>query len=146
MADLERMYIDGEWMLAEGGATFDVKNPADASVVARVANGGTPEIQRAVTAAHAAFREWSGLAAKDRGSILLKIQELMQERRDELARLVTLENGKPFEEAKKEVQFRSATSAGSPRRRGGWAASGFPRRNLASGTGCCARPSVPSPR
>ena len=39
MADLERMYIDGEWILAEGGATFEVKNPADASVVARVANG-----------------------------------------------------------------------------------------------------------
>ncbi|MGH7303581.1 MAG: aldehyde dehydrogenase family protein, partial [Candidatus Rokuibacteriota bacterium] len=105
MADLERMYIDGEWILAEGGATFDVKNPADGSVVARVTNGAAPEIQRAVTAAHAAFREWSVLAAKDRGSILLKVQELMLERRDELARLVTLENGKPFEEAKKEVQF-----------------------------------------
>src|SRR5262247_3438427 len=105
MADLERMYVDGEWILAEGGATFEVKNPADSSVVARVANGAAPEIQRAVTAAHAAFREWSVLAPKDRGSILLKVQELMQERRDELARLVTLENGKPFEEAKKEVQF-----------------------------------------
>src|SRR5947199_828737 len=105
MADLERMYVDGEWILAEGDATFDVKNPADGTVVARVANGAAPEIQRAVTAAHAAFREWSALAPKDRGSILLKIQELMQERRDELARLVTLENGKPFEEAKKEVQF-----------------------------------------
>ena len=105
MADLERMYIDGEWILAEGGATFDVKNPADGSVVARVANGAAPEIQRAVNAAHAAFREWSVLPPKDRGSLLLKVQELMQERRDELARLVTLENGKPYEEAKKEVQF-----------------------------------------
>ena len=105
MADLERMYIDGEWMLADGGATFDVKNPADGSIVAKVVNGAGPDIQRAVGAAHAAFREWSVLAPKDRGSILLRIQELMQERRDELARLVTLENGKPFEEAKKEVQF-----------------------------------------
>ncbi len=101
----ERMYIDGEWVAAEGGATFDVINPADQSVVARVANGAGPEIQRAVQAAHKAFREWSVLAPKDRGQILLGIQELMQERRDELARLVTLENGKPFEEAKKEVQF-----------------------------------------
>ena len=105
MADVERMYIDGEWVLAEGGATFDVTNPADRTVVARVANGAGPEIQRAVTAAHAAFRAWSVLAPKDRGRILLKIQELMQDRRDELARLVTLENGKPYEEAKKEVQF-----------------------------------------
>jgi succinate-semialdehyde dehydrogenase/glutarate-semialdehyde dehydrogenase len=105
MADVERMYINGEWVLADGEATFDVKNPADGSVVAKVANGAGPEIQRAVAAAHGAFREWSQLAPKDRGRILLKIQELMEERRDELARLVTLENGKPYEEAKKEVQF-----------------------------------------
>jgi succinate-semialdehyde dehydrogenase/glutarate-semialdehyde dehydrogenase len=103
--DLERMYIDGEWVAAEGGGTFDVINPADKSVVARVANGAAPEIERAVQAAHAAFREWSVLAPKDRGQLLLAIQELMEERRDELARLVTLENGKPYEEAKKEVQF-----------------------------------------
>ena len=106
MADeIERMYIDGEWVGAQGGATFDVINPADQSVVASVANGGVPEIHRAVDAAQAAFREWSVIPPKDRGRILLGIQALMEERRDELARLVTLENGKPFEEAKKEVQF-----------------------------------------
>src|SRR5256712_8215973 len=99
------MYINGEWVFAEGGATFDVINPADQSTVASIANGAKPEIERAVQAANAAFREWSALAPKDRGRILLGIQELMEERRDELARLVTLENGKPFEEAKKEVQF-----------------------------------------
>src|SRR2546422_923683 len=103
--DVKRMYINGEWILAEGGATFDIVNPADQSVVATVTNGAAPEIQRAVAAAHAAFREWSLLAPKDRGRFLLGVQELMQERRDELARLVTLENGKPFEEARKEVQF-----------------------------------------
>ena len=105
MADVERMYINGEWVLAEGGATFDVVNPADRTVVARVTNGAVPDVERAVGAAHAAFREWSGLAPKDRGRFLMKIQELMEDRRDDLARLVTLENGKPFEEAKKEVQF-----------------------------------------
>src|SRR5437773_9285731 len=99
------MYINGEWVFAEGGATFDVINPADQSTVASIANGAKPEIERAMQAANAAFREWSALAPKDRGRILLGIQELMEERRDELARLVTLENGKPFEEAKKEVQF-----------------------------------------
>jgi succinate-semialdehyde dehydrogenase/glutarate-semialdehyde dehydrogenase len=104
-ADVKQMYIDGEWVSAEGGAAFDVINPADRSVVARVANGAVVEIRRAVQAAHTAFREWSGLAPKDRGRVLLDIQARMQERRDELARLVTLENGKPFEEARKEVQF-----------------------------------------
>jgi len=105
MTDAKPMYINGEWVFAEGGATFDVINPADQSTVAAVTNGAAPEIQRAVHAAHAAFREWSILAPKDRGRILLTIQELMEKRRDELARLVTLENGKPYEEAKKEVQF-----------------------------------------
>jgi succinate-semialdehyde dehydrogenase/glutarate-semialdehyde dehydrogenase len=103
--DTKQMYIDGEWVSAESGATFDVINPADQSVVARVANGAAPEIHRAVRAAHAAFRDWSGLAPKDRGRILVTIQDLMEKRRDELARLVTLENGKPFEEACREVQF-----------------------------------------
>src|SRR2546422_9747829 len=97
MADIERMYINGEWVLAEGGATFDVTNPADRSVVAKVANGAGPEIQRAVATAHAAFREWSLLAPKDRGSILLKIQELMQERRDEPGRLGAPQDRKPPE-------------------------------------------------
>jgi succinate-semialdehyde dehydrogenase / glutarate-semialdehyde dehydrogenase len=105
MADVERMYINGEWTLAAGEATFDVVNPADRSVIARVTNGAVPDVERAVAAAHAAFREWSVLAPKDRGRYLIKIQELMEERRDDLARLVTLENGKPFDEAKKEVQF-----------------------------------------
>ena len=106
MADgIKPMFINGKWVLAEGAATFDVRNPADQSVVAAVANGAVPEIEQAAAAAAAAFPEWSALAPKDRGRYLLAIQDLMEERRDELARLVTLENGKPFEEAKKEVQF-----------------------------------------
>src|SRR2546427_9420175 len=93
MADGERMYINGEWVLADGGATFDVTNPADGTVVARIANGAGPEIQRAVTAAHAAFGGGPPLPAKDGGSILLRIRPFSQERLDGLARLVTLENG-----------------------------------------------------
>jgi len=103
--DIKRMYINGKWIMAKEGATFDVVNPADQSVVATVANGGPPETSRAVEGAHAAFKEWSILAPKDRDRILMAIQTLMEERKDELARLVTLENGKPFEEARKEVQF-----------------------------------------
>ena len=103
--NVRNMYIDGKWVLAEGGATFDVVNPADQSVVASVANGATPEILRAEEATEAAFKEWSLLAPKERGRFLLAIQELMEEPRDEPARLITLENGKPFEEAQKEGQF-----------------------------------------
>src|SRR2546425_10975792 len=98
MADVERMYINGEWTYAEGGATFDVVNPADRTVVARVTNGAVPEVQRAVTAAHAAFREWSLLAPKDRGRFLLRIQELMEERRGGRGRLLEPRERKPFRE------------------------------------------------
>src|SRR2546428_12030815 len=102
MTDAKPMFINGEWVLAEGGATFDVINPADQSTVASVANGAAPEIERAVQAAHAAFREWSLLAPKDRGRILLAIQELMEERRGGRAPARTPGDGKPHEEAGKE--------------------------------------------
>src|SRR5207237_9798917 len=104
MADVERMYIDGEWTLAEGGATFDVVSPADSTVVARVTNGAVPDVQRAVRAAHRAFTDWSVLAPTDRGRFLLGIQTLMEERRDELARLMTLATCNPSAPAKTEVQ------------------------------------------
>src|SRR5206468_2700060 len=91
-----RMYIDGKWVHARGGATFDVVNPADSSVVATVSDAGPSEAQRAVEAAHGAFREWSARPARERAQVLLNIQSLMEERRDVLARLITTENGKPF--------------------------------------------------
>src|SRR5215510_7322317 len=103
--NVKRMYIDGEWVLAETGATFPVVNPADRSIVARVTNAGAPESERAVQAAHGAFSEWSQLAPKDRARFLLNIQERMSANVDRLARLVTLENGKRLEEARKEVEF-----------------------------------------
>jgi len=104
-SDTARMYIDGKWVHARGGATFDVVNPADSSVVATVSDAGPSEAQRAVEAAHGAFREWSARPARERAQVLLNIQSLMEERRDVLARLITTENGKPLEEARKEVQF-----------------------------------------
>ena len=67
-SDTARMYIDGKWVHARGGATFDVVNPADSSVVATVSDAGPSEAQRAVEAAHGAFREWSARPARERGS------------------------------------------------------------------------------
>src|SRR6266571_2764054 len=78
---------------------------SDTAVVATVSDAGPSEAQRAVEAAHGAFREWSARPARERAQVLLNIQSLMEERRDVLARLITTENGKPFEEARKEVQF-----------------------------------------
>ena len=104
-SEIARMYIDGKWVHARGGATFDVVNPADSSVVATVSDAGPSEALCAAEAAHGAFREWSARPARERAQVLLTIQALMEEHRDVLARLITTENGKPLEEARKEVQF-----------------------------------------
>src|SRR5213593_4624743 len=111
MTDAKPMFINGEWVLAEGGATFDVINPADQSTVASVANGAAPEIERAVQAAHAAFREWSLLAPKDRGRILLAIQELMEERRTSSPGSSRWRTASPTRRRRRRCSSRSATSA-----------------------------------
>lgn len=104
-SSVSRMYINGQWIEAEGGAAFDVVNPATSEVVAMVSNGGVPETRKAVEAAHAAFEKWAAMPPKERGKTLFRIQEGMERQRDEIAKLVVQENGKPFEEAKKEVAF-----------------------------------------
>ncbi len=100
-----KLYIDGQWVGAKSGRTFDVVNPATRGVIASLPDGGPDEARAAVDAAAVAFGRWSKLTGIERGRILGKTYQLMLERRDDLARLVTQENGKPFEEARKEVTF-----------------------------------------
>jgi succinate-semialdehyde dehydrogenase/glutarate-semialdehyde dehydrogenase len=104
-AERHPMYIDGQWLEAEGGRTFEVRDPATGDLVAQVADGGLAETRRAIAAAAHAFPAWAGTPPKERGEILRRVQALMQARRDDIARLVVRENGKPFEEAKGEVGF-----------------------------------------
>ncbi|MBI4391860.1 MAG: NAD-dependent succinate-semialdehyde dehydrogenase [candidate division NC10 bacterium] len=99
------MYIEGEWVDADGGRSFAVRDPATGEHVADVADGRAGETRRAIEAARRAFPGWAATPAKQRGEVLRKIQSLLQERLDEIARLVVLENGKPFAEAKGEVGF-----------------------------------------
>jgi len=104
-AERYQMYIDGQWVDADGGRTFEVRNPADQTVAGIIPDAGPAETRRAIEAADRAFKTWSRTPAKDRGVILKRIMDLMAQRRDEIARLVVLENGKPYEEAKGEVGF-----------------------------------------
>ena len=100
-----KMYIDGAWEEAAGGKTFDVRNPANGEVVGMIPDAGVAETRRAIEAADRAFPKWARTPAKERGEILRRTQNLMAEQRDEIAKLVVLENGKPYEEAKGEVGF-----------------------------------------
>jgi len=105
MAEHHRMFVDGEWIEAAGGGTFAVSDPATGEVVGHVADGGPAEAARAVQAAHRAFRDWAAMPARERAPILHRIQSLMETHREDLARLVTRENGKPLDEARREVAF-----------------------------------------
>jgi succinate-semialdehyde dehydrogenase/glutarate-semialdehyde dehydrogenase len=99
------MYIDGAWEDAAERKTFDVRNPASGEVVGIIPDAGVADTRRAIEAADRAFPKWSRTPAKERGEILRRTQNLMAEQRDEIAKLVVLENGKPYEEAKGEVGF-----------------------------------------
>ncbi len=95
--------IDGLWI--EGDATFAVTNPADGETIAEVAELGAAETRIAIEAAHRAFPGWAARTAKERGAILRRWSDLMLAHADDLARLMTAEQGKPLAESKGEVAY-----------------------------------------
>jgi succinate-semialdehyde dehydrogenase/glutarate-semialdehyde dehydrogenase len=99
-------FIDGLWI--EGDETFEVLNPADGTVIARVADLGAGETRVAIEAAHRAFPTWAAKTAKERGAILRKWSDLMLAHTEDLARLMTAEQGKPLAESRGEVAYGAA--------------------------------------
>lgn len=100
----KRLYINGIWS-GDDLRKIKVKNPATGELVGTVPNGGKKETRAAIDAAYTAFPEWSKLTAYDRAGYLEKLYDLMIESSDKLATLMTLEMGKPLNEAKGEVQY-----------------------------------------
>jgi succinate-semialdehyde dehydrogenase/glutarate-semialdehyde dehydrogenase len=99
------LFIGGEWVRAEADATFDVHNPAHGRVVAHVADASPADGVRALDAAVAAQRSWAATAPRERGELLRRAYELLVERTDEFAELITLEMGKTLAEARGEVAY-----------------------------------------
>jgi phenylacetaldehyde dehydrogenase len=96
-----QMFIDGQWVDAASGKTFDTPNPATGETLAKVAEGDAEDINRAVRAARAAFDgPWGRMTPSERGRIIWRIGDLILEHVDELAQLESLDNGKPFVVAK----------------------------------------------
>jgi len=98
------LFIGGEWVPAKSGATFETVHPATGELLARVAEAGDADVDAAVAAARRAFDDgatggWVRMDAADRAVILWRIADLMEARKDELARLEVLDNGKPLREA-----------------------------------------------
>jgi acyl-CoA reductase-like NAD-dependent aldehyde dehydrogenase len=102
VAELVRNYIGGRWV--ETGATFDTINPATEAVIAPAAKAGAADVDAAVKAAKAAYREWRLVPAPRRGEILYQVAMVLQERKEPIARLMTQEMGKVLSEARGDVQ------------------------------------------
>ncbi len=101
----DRAYSGGRWIAADSGDTFAVSNPADGAEIARVPELGAAETRRAVAAAEAALPAWRARTAKERGAILRRWHELILEHTEDLARLMTAEQGKPLAESRGEVAY-----------------------------------------
>ena len=98
-------YINGQWCDADSGATVAVVNPATGDTIRTVPVMGAAETRRAITAANDALPQWREKLAKERADILRRWYELMMENQEELAVIMTSEQGKPLPEARLEIQF-----------------------------------------
>jgi succinate-semialdehyde dehydrogenase / glutarate-semialdehyde dehydrogenase len=98
-------YINGEWVGADSGATVEVRNPATGAVLGTVPKMGAAETRRAIEAAAKAMPAWAKKTAKERALILRRWHDLMLENQDDLAKLMTAEQGKPLAESKGEIAY-----------------------------------------
>ncbi|MBV9344287.1 MAG: NAD-dependent succinate-semialdehyde dehydrogenase [Gammaproteobacteria bacterium] len=100
-----RAFIGGAWVEADGGATHPVVNPASRESLGTVPDMGAAEARRAIEAAAAAFPAWSARTAKDRAAVLRRWYELLMAHQEDLATLMTAEQGKPLAEARGEISY-----------------------------------------
>lgn len=96
-------YINGEWIESQSGDFEEVFNPANGDLIARVPLATRKELDQAAEAANAAYKTWSQVSVPNRGKYLFKLQNILVDHQEELAHLVTLENGKTLEDARGEV-------------------------------------------
>src|SRR5688572_20142764 len=98
------LFIDGEWLGAQGRSTQPVVNPATEEVLGQLPHASAADLDRALAAAQRAWGEWRALLPVQRGKILRKAADLMRTRGEEIARIATLEMGKSIHETRVELQ------------------------------------------
>jgi succinate-semialdehyde dehydrogenase / glutarate-semialdehyde dehydrogenase len=101
----QQCYVDGQWLDARSGGTRPVTNPASGTVLGTVPDMGADETRAAIEAAAAAFPAWAARTAKDRATLLRRWHDLMLANAEDLAALMTAEQGKPLAEAKGEIAY-----------------------------------------
>src|SRR3989441_9525714 len=93
-----KLLINGRWVDSVSGKTFPTTNPSTCEVITQVAESDAPDVDKAVTAARAAFDKgpWRKMSAAQRGNLMNKLADLIEKHADELAQLESLDNGKPY--------------------------------------------------
>ncbi len=104
----EACYVDGQWIQANSGGTVGVDNPATGEIIGRIPKLSAVETRHAIEAANRAFPAWSRKTAKERAAVLRRWFDLMMANQEDLARLMTLEQGKPLAESRGEVAYAAA--------------------------------------
>jgi succinate-semialdehyde dehydrogenase/glutarate-semialdehyde dehydrogenase len=99
-----KLFIDGQWKDAAEGRTLPVLNPATGKEIGRVAHAGRPDLDRAVAAAQKGFEKWRDMLPAERSKIMRRAAGLMRDRADEIGRVLTQEQGKPFAESSGEAK------------------------------------------
>lgn len=97
----KKLFINNEWVAPQSGETFATRNPANGAVLAEVALANAADVDAAVAAAQAAFPAWASMIAGERGALLFKLADLIDQHADVLAELETLDNGKPIRVARR---------------------------------------------
>ncbi len=102
---LNKLYIGGEWRDGDNGKVFDVLNPADETVLTTVADGTVEDAMACLDAAESAFPSWAARSPRERGEVLRRAFDIYMERIEDIARLITLENGKAGADAIGEAKY-----------------------------------------
>lgn len=105
MSNEKHLLIGGEWRPAASGAVYPVVNPANEEIIGQAAQAGPDDVAAAVAAANQGFETWRRVGPWERSKVIRRIAELVAERADAIARLITLEIGKPLAQARAEVQM-----------------------------------------
>ncbi|HEX6102061.1 MAG TPA: aldehyde dehydrogenase family protein, partial [Alphaproteobacteria bacterium] len=101
----QQCYVDGAWADAESGKTIPVKNPANGEVLGTIPNMGAKETRRAIEAAERAWPAWRAKTGKERAAIMRRWYDLVMANQDDLAVIMTSEQGKPLAESRGEVVY-----------------------------------------
>ncbi|WP_421810747.1 NAD-dependent succinate-semialdehyde dehydrogenase [Flagellimonas sp.] len=101
----DKSFINGDWVSADDKSTFEVINPFDNSLITNVASLGGQETRRAIDCATEAFKTWSKTTAEERSNLLKKLYQLQMDYLDDLAQILTLEQGKPLKESRGEIKY-----------------------------------------